>query len=329
MFKEAKLVSQKKRKLREERRQAAKCETEKLMKAGFVGEVWYTTWLANVVLIKKQNDKWRMCVDYTNLNKACPRDAYPLPNIDRLVDGAAGSGTLSLLDAYSGYNQILMAKDDAIKTAFITEEANLYYKVMPFGLKNASATYQRLMDRVFKPLLGNIVEVYVGDIVVKSPNPTQHALDLVEVFDAIQRYNLRLNPEKCTFGVDEGKFLGFMLTRSGIEANPEKCQAIISMRSPTNVKEVQRLIGRLIAIARFLPKLADKTKPMINLLKKSSKFEWSATCQENFDQLKPLQPPPTPSARHSCRNSMARNNPSTSPATYSKILRQGTKWSKR
>ena len=258
------------------------------MKAGFVEEARYTTWLANVVLVKKQNGKWRMCVDYTNLNKACPRDAYLLPNIDRLVDGAAGSGTLSFLDAYSGYNQIPMAEDDAIKTAFITEEANLYYKVMPFGLKNAGATYQRLMDKVFKPLLGNNVEVYVDDIVVQSPNPIQHALDLTEVFKATRGYNLRLNPEKCTFGVDGGKFLGYMLTRRGIEANPEKCQAIISMRSPANVKEVQRLVGRLTAISRFLPKLAEKTKPMINLLKKSSKFEWSVACQENFDQLKLL-----------------------------------------
>jgi len=129
------------------------------MKVGFVGEARYTTWLANVVLVKKQNNKWRMCVDYTDLNKACPKDAYPLPNIDRLVDGAAGSGTLSFLDTYSRYNQILMAEDDAIKTALITKEGSLYYKVMPFGLKNAGATYQRLMDRIFKPLLGNSVEV--------------------------------------------------------------------------------------------------------------------------------------------------------------------------
>jgi len=111
-----------------------------------------------------------MCVDYTDLNKACPRDAYPLPSIDRLVDGAVGHAILSFLDAYSGYNQIPMADEGKIKTAFITEEANLYYKVMPFGLKNIGATYQRLMDKVFQPLLGKTVEVYVDDIIVKSPN---------------------------------------------------------------------------------------------------------------------------------------------------------------
>jgi len=229
-----------------------------------------------------------MCVNYTDLNKACPRDAYPLPSIDKLVDRAAGHAVLSFLDAYSGYNQIPMADEDKLKTAFITETANLFYKVMPFGLKNAGATYQRLMDRVFHPLLGRTVEVYVDDIIVKSPNPKQHSADLAEVFKALRTYNIRLNPEKYTFGVDNGKFLGFMLTQRGIEANPEKCQAIIDMRSPTNVKEVQRLVGRLTAISRFLPKLADKTKPMIKLLKKSAKFVWDETCEQNFNTLKQL-----------------------------------------
>jgi len=127
---------------------------------------------------------------------------------------------------------------------------------MPFGLKNAGATYQRLMDKVFSHLTGHCVEVYVDDMVVKSPSHHQHAIDLEAVFSALRQYNLRLNPEKCVFGVDRGKFLGFMLTQRGIEVNPKKCKAIIEMRSPTTIKEVQRLIGRLTAISRFLPKLA-------------------------------------------------------------------------
>jgi len=263
IYKEARYVSQKKRKLGEERRQAAKIEAEKLLSAGFIDEAQYTTWLSNVVLVKKANGKWRMCVDYTDLNKACPRDAYPLPNIDRLVDGAAGNKVLSFLDAYSGYNQIPMATADMHKTAFITDDANYFYRVMPFGLKNAGATYQRLMDKVFSHLTGHCVEVYVDDMVVKSPSHHQHAEDLEAVFSALRQYNLRLNPDKCVFGVDRGKFLGFMLTQRGIEVNPEKCKAIIEMRSPTTIKEVQRLIGRLTAISRFLPKLAEQTQPII------------------------------------------------------------------
>ena len=212
----------------------------------------------------------------------------PATQHSRLVDGAAGHAILSFLDAYSGYNQIPMADEDKIKTAFITKEAILYYKVMPCGLKNDDATYQRLMDRVFQPLLGKSVEVYVDDIIVKSPNERQHSADLTEVFKALRTYNIRLDPEKCTFGVDGGKFLGFMLTQCGIEANPEKCQTIIDMRSPANIKEVQRLVGRLTAISCFLLKLADKTKAMIQLLKKSTKFAWDDTCEQNFNTLKQL-----------------------------------------
>ena len=125
-----------------------------------------------------------------------------------------------------------------------------------------------MMDKVFSHLMGQYVEVYVDDMVVKSPNHHQHAHDLSAVFYALRQYNLRLNPDKCVFGVDCGKFLGFMLTQRGIEANPEKCKAIIEMRSPTNIKEVQRLIGRLTVISRFLPKLAEQTQPIIQLLKK-------------------------------------------------------------
>jgi len=234
-----------------------------------------------------------MCVDYTDLNKVCLRDAYPLPNIDRLVDGAAGNKVLSFLDAYSGYNQIPMVASDMNKTTFITDDANYFYRVMRFGLKNIGATYQRLMDKVFSHLMGKCVEVYVDDMVVKSPSHHQHAQDLSAVFSALRQYNLRLNPDKCVFGVDRGKFLGFMLTQRGIEANPEKCKAIIEMRSPTNIKEVQRLIGRLTAISRFLPKLAEQTQPIIQLLKKSARFTWTDDCEQIFQKLKTtLSSPP-------------------------------------
>ena len=161
----------------------------------------------------------------------------PYPNIDWLVDGAVGNKVLSFLDAYSGYNQIPMATSDMNKIAFITDNANYFYKVMPFGLKNAGATYQRLMDKVFSHIMGKCVEVYIDDMVVKSPSHHQHAQDLSTVFSALRQYNLRLNPEKCVFSVDRGKFLGFMLTQRGIEANLKKCNEIIEMRSPVVSKK--------------------------------------------------------------------------------------------
>nr|KYP35063.1 Transposon Ty3-I Gag-Pol polyprotein [Cajanus cajan] len=201
IYKEAKPVSQRQRKLGGERREAVKLETQKLLDARFIREIKYTTWLANVVMVKKSNGNWRMCIDYTDLNKACPKDSYPLPNIDRLVDGASG------------------------------------------------ATYQRLMDKVFTKKIGRNLEVYVDDMVIKTKSPAEHVQDIAEIFQQVRRHNMRLNPEKCVFGVQGGKFLGFMITCRGIEANPDKFHALINMRSPQNHKEVQRLAGRLASLS--------------------------------------------------------------------------------
>jgi len=203
----------------------------KLLNVGHIREIQYPEWLANVVLVKKANGKWRMWVDFTDLNKACPKDSYPLPSIDALVDSASGCKMLSFLDAFSGYNQIKMHPCDESKTAFMTEMCCYCYKVIPFGLKNAGATYQRLMDKVLAPMLGRNVQAYVDDMVVTSQERGRHATNLEELFATIAKYRLKLNPEKCVFGVEAGKFLGFMLTERGIEANPDKCAAIIAMRS--------------------------------------------------------------------------------------------------
>ena len=175
---------------------------------------------------------------------------------------------------------------DREKTAFITDRANFCYEVMPFGLKNAGATYQRLMDQMFRDQIGRTMEVYVDDIIVKSDSVEQHANDLAEVFQQIREYDMRLNPEKCVFGVEGGKFLGFMLTSRGIEANPDKCRALETMRSPENLKEVQRLVGRLTSLSRFMPRLADKIRPILRLMKKAEKFTWNESCEEAFQTVR-------------------------------------------
>nr|XP_025682208.1 uncharacterized protein LOC112783462 [Arachis hypogaea] len=273
----ARPISQKKRNLGNEKRLASMTEAKKLIDANFIREIRFTTWLANVVMVKKNNGKWRMCVDFTDLNKACPKDAYPLPSIDTLVDNSCGYGTLSFMDAYSGYNQIFMHPSDQEKTAFITEYGNYCYNVMPFGLKNA----------------GRNIEVYVDDMVAKTKVGHSHIEDLAEIFGQIRAYNMRLNPEKCAFGVRGGKFLGFILTSRGIEANPEKCQAILDMNSPTNIKEVQRLTGRLAALSRFLPCLASKSFSFFQCLKKNTTFQWDENCEMAFNSLKQfLSEPP-------------------------------------
>ena len=158
-------IRQKRRKLGPERSKAVVEEVERLLSAGSIAEVRYPEWLANPVVVKKKNGKWRMCVDFTDLNKACPKDSYPLPNIDRLVESTAGNEMLTFMDAFSGYNQIMMHPDDREKTSFITDRGTYCYKVMPFGLKNAGATYQRLVNRMFAKQLGTTMEVYIDDTV--------------------------------------------------------------------------------------------------------------------------------------------------------------------
>ena len=179
-----------------------------------------------------------MCVDFTDLNKVCPKDNYPLPRVDQLVDSTAGHRLLSFMDAFSGYNQIRMDETDQEKTSFVTSQGLFCYKVMPFGLKNAGATYQRLVNHMFRLQIGWNVEVYVDDMLVKSQDEEIHLDDLHETFDTLRQYNMKLNPSKCAFRVSSGKFLGFMVSHRGIEANSDKIQAILDMKPPQNIKEV-------------------------------------------------------------------------------------------
>uniref|UniRef100_A0A2N9IZI8 Uncharacterized protein n=1 Tax=Fagus sylvatica TaxID=28930 RepID=A0A2N9IZI8_FAGSY len=219
-----------------------------------------------------------------DLNKACPKDSYPLPRIDQLVDSTAGHKLLSFMDAFSGYNQIQMAEEDQEKTAFITSRGLFCYKVMPFGLKNAGATYQRLVNKMFHDQIGRNVEVYVDDMLVKSKKDDDHLADLKETFQALRRYNMKLNPAKCVFGVSSGKFLGFMVSQRGIEANPDKIKAILEMSPPKTVKEVQSLTGKAAALNRFVSRSTDKCLPFFKILRKA--FQWTEECQQAFEELK-------------------------------------------
>ena len=168
--------------------QAVTEEVSKLLTVGFVREVYYPDWLANVVLVKKANGKWRMCMDFTDLNKACLNDSFPLARIDQLVDSTTGHKLLTFMDAFLGYNQIKMAKEDQEKTAFITSQDLYCYKVMPFGLKNAGATYQRLVNKMFSKQIGRNMEVYVNDMLLKSKEELAHLDDLKETFATLKQY---------------------------------------------------------------------------------------------------------------------------------------------
>ena len=213
-------------------------EVGKLLQAGAIREVEYPEWLANVVLVKKLNGKWRLYIDFTDVNKACPKDSFPLSRIDLIVDATAGHELLSFMDAFSGYNQISMDSGDQEKTSFVTAQGTYCYRVMPFGLKNARATYQRLMNRMFQKQIGMTMEVYIDDMLVKSTTVELHIAHLSEAFQILREYNMKLNLAKCAFGVSAGKFLDFMVNNRGIEANPDKIRAVLDMPSPSSIKEV-------------------------------------------------------------------------------------------
>ena len=170
-----------------------------------------------------------------------------------------------------------MEESDQKKTSFITSQGLFYYKVMPFGLKNVGATYQRLMNKMFTHQIGRNVQVYVDDMLVKSLREDDHLGDLQETFDTLQTYNMKLNPSKCAFGVTAGKFLGFMVSHRGIEVNPEKVRAIMELSPPKTVKEVQCLNGKIAALNRFVSRVMDKYLPFFRTLKMS--FEWTDECQ--------------------------------------------------
>ena len=157
---------------------------------------------------------------------------------------------------------------------------------MPFGLKNAGSTYQRMMTRMFESLLGKNIEIYIDDMVVKSKMVSKHLGDLQVVFEILRSYKLRLNASKCSFGVGLGKLLGYMVTYRGIEVNPDQIKVINNMQTPRNPKEVQKLTGMVVALNRFISRSADRCRPFFLLINKWNNFEWTKECAEAFQQLK-------------------------------------------
>jgi hypothetical protein len=225
-------------------------------------------------------------MDFISLNKACPKDPYPLPRIDQIVDSTAGYDLLCFLDAFSGYHQIKMAREDEEKTAFITPYGVYYYVCMPFGLKNAGATFQRLMRKALGAQMGRNAEAYVDDIVIKTRESHTFIEDLEETFANPRKVNIKLNPTKCAFGVPSGKLLGFLVSHRGIEANPDKAKAIEEMRPPRNLKEMQCLVGCMAALGRFIARSGEKALPFFKLMKRTGKFEWTPEAGKAFAELK-------------------------------------------
>ncbi|KAA0059585.1 uncharacterized protein E5676_scaffold640G00360 [Cucumis melo var. makuwa] len=203
-------------------------EVNKLIEARFIREVKYPTWIANIVPVRKKNGQLRVCVDFCDLNNACPKDDFPLPITKIMVDATTGHEALSFMDGSSGYNQIRMDLLDEEMTTFRTPKGIYCYKVMPFGLKNVGATYQRAMQKVFDDMLHKYVECYVDDLVVKPKRQQDHLKDLKAVFDRLRKYQLRMNPLKCAFGVTLRNFFGFIAFTVHLVAKADPIKYVLS-----------------------------------------------------------------------------------------------------
>jgi hypothetical protein len=260
------LKKQKLGKMTKEKVKAAEAEVQRLQDAKVIREVLYPLWLANTVPVKMKNGKWRMCVDFTDLNKACKKDAIPLERVDKIVDDAANSEMLSLLDMFSGYHQIRVRREDEEKTSFITPFGTLCFAKMPEGLKNAGCTFLRMIAIVLHPQLRRNILAYVDDIVVKSMQKRDHISGLTETFVNPRAANLQLNPEICVFGIHKGKVLGCLVSTKGIEANPDKIKGLIEMQDPVSLKDVQKLTIRVAALNRFIPIVVERSLPFFQVL---------------------------------------------------------------
>ncbi|GJR80080.1 reverse transcriptase domain-containing protein [Tanacetum coccineum] len=244
-------VRQKKRGQAAERNIAINDEVSKLVAAGIMREVHYHDWLSNPVMVKKSDNSWRMCVDFKDLNKACPKDGYPLPEIDWKVESLCGFPFKCFLDAYKGYHQIQMAEEDEEKTT------NL--------------------------------EVYVDDLVIKIRTEDEVVRDIEETFKTLRKINMKLNPKKCTFRVEEGMFLGYQVNTKGIKICPDKVDPILSLQLPKCLKDVQKLNRKLASLNRFLARSAEKSLPFFKTLKKcikKSDFLWTEEAEAAFRQMK-------------------------------------------
>ncbi|KAA0054927.1 uncharacterized protein E5676_scaffold1163G00360 [Cucumis melo var. makuwa] len=282
----SKSIRQKLRKIKPEMLIKIKEKVKKQFSASFFAVAKYPEWVANIVTVPKKDRKVRMFMDYRDLNRTSPKDNFPLPYIDVLVDNTVGYSTFSFMDGFSRYNQIKMAPEDREKTTFITLWGTFYYKVMPFGLKNVGETYQKVMVTLFHYLMHKEIEFYVDDMIAKS-RPGEGRVDIPrKIFDRLRNLQLKLNPAKCIFGVSSGKLLGFIVSEEGIKLDLDKVKAIVDLKPPKTQKNVRSFLGRLNYIARFISHITQTCESILRLLRKSEICCWNENFQKAFDKIK-------------------------------------------
>jgi hypothetical protein len=255
-------------------------------------------WVSNIIPIEKKNTaKIWVCIDFRNLNKATPKYEYPMPIADMLINNAFGHRIISFLDGNAIYNQIFMDEEDMSKMAFRCPSFMGLFEwvVMTFGLKNANATYQRAMNLIFHDFIGIVLEIYIDDVIVKSDSMNNNLADLRLALERMCQYGLKMNPIKCVFGVSTGKFLEYIIHEHGIEIDPTNIESINKVQPPQCKNDMQKFLGKLNYLRRFIFNLSRKTSAFahILLLKNEVKFTWGPDQQRAFDDIKKyLSSPP-------------------------------------
>jgi hypothetical protein len=269
--------------MRTEVLEEVKKEIEKMLEAGFIRPCRYVEWISSIVPVQKKDGRWRVYVDFRDLNRATPKDEYRMHVAETLINTAVGNKIMSFMDGNAGYNQIFMAPEDIHKTAFrVPDVVGLFkYVVMTFGLKNAGTMYQRAMNYIYHDLIGKLVEIYIDDIVVKSTWTRGHLEDLRHVLERTRRFGLKVNPKKYTFDVSLSQFLGFLVHEQGIEISLKSQEAVRTMVPPTMKRELQQLIGKINFIRRFISNLSGQIEPFMDLvkIKADEEFHWGVEQQ--------------------------------------------------
>lgn len=265
-------------------KQEIETQVAKLINTGWI-QPSTSPFSSPVLLLKKKDGSWRMCVDYRALNAITVRDRFPLPTIDELLDELGRARVFSKLDLTSGFHQIRVAPEDVHKTAFRTHDGHYEYRVMPFGLCNAPSTFQATMNEVFRSLLRKTVIVFFDDILVFSTSMAEHYGHLSQVFSILDTHQFHLKPSKCSFGQRQIAYLGHIVSDGTVAPDPSKIQGVIDWPTPKSTKSLRGFLGLSGFYRRFVKGYANLAHPLTSLLKKNS-FEWSDSAQEAFEALK-------------------------------------------